>query len=223
MIRHLLTRHGEPALLLIFALLVLPLRCARGAQPVERLDVSNSVNLAAEDYACPDCGCDLAGTGSRHGTRCARCCCGRDVCCPTAEEVTEERSCWKVSCEKVCVPAIRFPWQPGGSKLTLFSWLRPQHGKCHCSSGVERTEHGAACPASSGAGCLPKCGPVRCVSVLESENYEVKACRCKWEIRTIPGCCQGQCCAEGTQGEAASTSDDQPVDESDLPAPVPQP
>jgi hypothetical protein len=187
--------------------------------PAELLDVPDSVLYAAESQTSPDCGCELNVTQCRHGSRCARCCCGRDVCCPTVEEVTEERSCWKVSCEKVCVPAVRLPWEPGGSKLTLFSWLRPHHAKCHCGQHAEYNGDCDACAQMRAASCMPKCGPVRCVAVLESESYEVKVCRCKWDIRTLPGCCNSECCAQG--GEEAASTETQPIEEGDLPAPQP--
>ncbi|WP_146453141.1 hypothetical protein [Bythopirellula polymerisocia] len=32
------------------------------------------------------------------------------VCCPKNVIGTEEKSCWKVACEYVCVPGFRFPW-----------------------------------------------------------------------------------------------------------------
>jgi hypothetical protein len=120
-----------------------------------------------ERAACPQC----------HSQAC---CCSREVCVPTIEKVTEERSCWNVTCEKVCIPAVRMPWEAGGSRLTLFSWLRsPCCGTacltCGCANG------GCTC-------CLPACGQVRCVNVLGSEDYEVTKCQCKWEIRRLPPC-----------------------------------
>jgi hypothetical protein len=126
------------------------------------------------------------------------------------EEVTEEKSCWKVKCEKVCIPAVRLPWEAGGSKLTLFSWLNKHRAKCRCGSPATCGEECNQCARAATAGCCaPKCGPVRCVSVLESESYEVKTCRCKWEIRHLPGCCDQSCgkCGEAAPSEAEANAD----------------
>ncbi len=203
-------RNRRTAVALLFAMTVI---AAAGdsygaTPPVELMEVSEAVDSpAVGECACPDCGCALNGNACGHGGRCARCCRGRDVCCATVEEATEEKSCWKVKCEKVCVPAVRLPWEPGGSKLTLFSWLR-HPAKCHCGSQATCGEECDGCAGASTAGCCaPKCGPVRCVSVLESESYEVKTCRCKWEIRHLPGCCDATCCACGKapQSEADSS------------------
>jgi hypothetical protein len=175
--------------------------------PVELMEVSEAFGSpAAGEFACPDCGCNLHGNACGHGARCARCCRGRDVCCATVEEATEEKSCWNVKCEKVCIPAVRLPWEPGGSKLTLFSWLN-KRAKCQCGSPATCGEQCDQCAGASEGWCAPKCGPVRSIRVLESESYEVKTCRCKWEIRHLPGCCEAQCgaCGETLQPEAESS------------------
>jgi hypothetical protein len=113
--------------------------------------------------------------GSCRVCNCQQCCCPREVCVPTIEKVTEKESCWTVTGEKVCIPAVRLPWQSGGSPLTLFSWLRhPCCTTCKCAN----------CEAC----CPPVCGQVRCVNVLDSKEYEVTKCECKWEIRRLPPC-----------------------------------
>jgi hypothetical protein len=122
----------------------------------------------------------------------------RDVCCPRMEEVTEQKSCWTVKCEKVCVPALHFPWEPGGSKLTLFSWWRghAKPGSCsRCQCSVDHHERCSCSPA--------KCGRVRCVSVLEQEDYEVTTSRCQWEIRRLPPCGASGC---GTSADSCASS-----------------
>ncbi|HEY3392144.1 MAG TPA: hypothetical protein VGK58_05530 [Lacipirellulaceae bacterium] len=179
--------------------------------PIEMMEVAEAGDSPdSGEFTCSGCGCALDGDACGHGARCAGCCHGQDVCCPTTEEVTEEKSCWKVSCEKVCVPAIRLPWEPGGSKLTLFSWLNRHRAKCQCGSLATCGEECDECAGAATAGCCaPKCGPVRCVSVLESESYEVKTCRCKWEIRQLSGCCEVKCgCSESPQFELESSADD---------------
>ena len=215
-----LFRRAIIAFLLATLCMAVQVQYAACEPPVELMDVQDSAEYATDSETCPDCGCELTGSPCCQGSRCARCCCAREVCCPTVEEVTEERSCWKVTCEKVCVPAIRLPWEPGGSKLTLFSWLRPHKCNCHCSQHGEYVEGCDACARLRAVECAPKCGPVRCVSVLESETYEVKVCRCKWDIRTLPGCCNTACCV---QGDEEAASDVQPADDAELPAPTRQP
>lgn len=48
--------------------------------------------------------------GCRH-CRTIPCTCCEPVCCPKRVEDKEEKSCWKVACEYVCVPGFRFPWE----------------------------------------------------------------------------------------------------------------
>ncbi|HJQ78537.1 MAG TPA: hypothetical protein VJ828_01210 [Lacipirellulaceae bacterium] len=195
------------ALALLFGMTIIAANLYAANPPIELIEVSEAADpLAVGGCACPDCGGDLGDNPCGHGLPCARCCQGRDVCCPTVEEATEEKSCWKVKCEKVCIPAVRLPWEPGGSKLTLFSWLR-HSAKGHCGSACTCAEDCDGCVSSATAGCCaPNCGPVRCVSVLESESYEVKTCRCKWEIRHVPGCCEAKCggCGETPQTESSA-------------------
>jgi hypothetical protein len=114
-------------------------------------------------------------------------CLGREVCYSRVEENTEKESCWVVKCEKVCVPAVCFPWEPGGAKLTLFSWFRRQTGIARC--GDTCGEHDSKCyDRGSCERCSTKCGYVRCVRVLDSEENEVATTKCEWEIRRLPSC-----------------------------------
>lgn len=146
-------------------------------------------------------------------TVCAACCsCGStcdcngccEACCATMEEVIEEGSCWKVRCEKICVPAIRLPWEPGGSGLTLFNCLRNYLKGNDCSTACAECGATADCCDQCCARdvcreCAPrKCGCVRCVRVLEKEKYEVTKCQCKWEIQCLPTCgdCGTDACCE---------------------------
>lgn len=141
--------------------------------------------------------------------------CGCEVCWPTVEEVTEEKSCWKVECDKVCVPAVRFPWEPGSSGLTLFSWMRP-HGK---GCGQES----AACSTSVAGGCdgcfQPKCGYVRGIHVLTDDSFEVTSCRCTWEIRRLPPC---SCANSDSVAAACGTicQPEMPADDATDPLPL---
>ncbi|MCA9187674.1 MAG: hypothetical protein R3E01_20950 [Pirellulaceae bacterium] len=59
-----------------------------------------------------------------HGARCGcgncvPCTCTCDVCREVREKEEVKKSCWKVECEKICIPGIKFPWQ---------SCCEPRHG-----------------------------------------------------------------------------------------------
>jgi hypothetical protein len=144
-------------------------------------------------------GCDLACGEDLGGASCGDACCAsgcREVCCHTRIEEKEEKSCWNVSCEKVCVPAIRCPWEPGGSGLTIFNFL-------HRKKPTDCGDCCDTCGCCQGYCDCGKCGAVRCIRVLEKEKYEVTTCKCKWEIRQVPICCGSDGCADpvGSCGE----------------------
>jgi hypothetical protein len=106
-----------------------------------------------------------------------------EYCCPTMEEVTEEKSCWNVECETVCIPAFRFPWEPGGSKLTLFSWLDKRDDCCRCAGCTTSAARVGREDSTCNCQCTrPPCGAVRYARVLEKETFEVTTSKCKWEI-----------------------------------------
>lgn len=150
------------------------------------LYVTSTIGVAA-DPAPPLPWEDTAPAGyTASGDQTARPCCGRDVCCAKVEKVTEEKSCWTVKCEKICVPSITLPWEKGGSGLTIFSCLKKK--KC-CKSGSGCGES-VDCCSGCFEGCCPrpKCGRVKCVAVLDSKDYEVTRCECKWEIWRLPSC-----------------------------------
>jgi hypothetical protein len=137
---------------------------------------------AVEQSATVDCSTKSCHCG--HGDLCRCCCTCRDVCLPRRVESVEEKTCWNVKCKKACIPAVRFPWEAGGSGLTLFNWLEARPGRCACGTVVE---DGANCRCNC-AHPLARCGNVRCVRTLESEKYEATVYRCEWEIRRLPSC-----------------------------------
>ncbi len=160
------------------------------------LSLGASITLAQHEPSSPGDGadfpygsseaecCDLTDCGDAYRAAC-RSCRGRDVCCSSVEEVTEKESCWKVKCEKICVPKVVCPWAEGGSGLTLFRCLQKKPGRGCCDS------------CGNDCGCLkPRCGEVRCVQTLDSEDYEVTRCKYQWEIRRLPPC-GGKSCGCG--------------------------
>lgn len=148
------------------------------------------------DPSCcaPECGdtgcCDCCGESG--------CCCGRDVCVATVEKEKVEKHCWKVECEKICVPKVVCPWGEGGSGLTLFSWMKKKscNSKCGdacCSDAC--CDCGKGC-CNGGCDCCcvkPRCGKVKCVRDIKKEKYECEECVCKWEVRRLPCCDCGGC------------------------------
>lgn len=124
--------------------------------------------------------------------RSGECCgCCREVCFPKTEEVKEEKSCRKVDCEKICVPAIRLPWEPGGSPLTLFNCLRDfgrtTHAHCRCAGcgmDADCCESCSSCDQCCHSACV-RCGTVKCVNKLGEETYEETKCATTWEIKCI--------------------------------------
>ena len=141
-------------------------------------------------------------------------------CVGSAELVDVEKNCWNVECEDICVPAVRFPWECGGNKLTLFSLFKKKYrkgcGYAACTdAGCDGGCSSAGCCDGSGcsAGCKvcvpPKCGFVRNVAVLRKEKYTSQECEYSLEIQDNGGCrgsygCDGPGCA--ACAKAAKTS-----------------
>lgn len=150
-----------------------------------------AMSLAA-NTAHAACGCgDTADDG-----------CYPKTCVYTPEKGTEERHGWCVECKEVCIPEVRCPWEPGGSKLTCFSWL-----KCFKKAPADCCDTCCdPCSCSDSGGCgtdacccaKPHCGRVLCVRDLKKEKYEVEVCKWKAEIRRLPPCCCERC--QGTAG-----------------------
>lgn len=151
----------------------------------------------------------LAGPGCCDETNCPTCCESCAVCVGGPERVTEEKHCWCVECEEICVPRVRCPWEPGGSPLTCFKWLHRACGAGGCCDTCGDTCCDTCCDEGccGGCGCQPcgcqPCGKVKCVRDLSKKTYEVEACEWKYEIRRLPPCCCSSCGASSC-GCAAS-------------------
>jgi hypothetical protein len=97
---------------------------------------------------------------------------GCGVCCPECKVEPNKKSCFCVDCEKICVPAIKFPWEnccvrkPGYVKVVrriskkdyeccqkvVWEWPKPEKVPC-CVSG-----HGQGCGHGGGhCGCSTCC------------------------------------------------------------------
>lgn len=155
------------------------------------------IGVASGENGCcdaPDC-CGATCCGDS-------CCgdsCGCSVCTCKPEMTTEEKHCWCVECEEICVPRVRCPWEPGGSPLTCFNWLRKKCetgcGDCCDSCGDCCDSVGAGCCCDSSC-CTKPCGKVKCVRDLKKKTYEVDVCEWKYEIRRLPPCCCCDCGAD---------------------------
>jgi hypothetical protein len=187
-----------PVLVLAMALIALP-----------------QLRSVAADIVTPECGtCDLTrecSEGCCPNQSCCSCC--REICCPTVETAKEKKPCWNVNCEKKCVPAIRLPWEPGGSPLTLFNCLR-NFGQSDCGATCGACGGDmACCDGCCSAGERCRCGPVRCgtvraVHVLEEDSYEVERCETKWEIKQVATCrcqCGATHCQDAIDDDASES------------------
>ena len=197
--------------------------------------------LQAQCDSC-DSGCAACATTCCSAPQCqaAGRCCGGPRCVGKAEWVDVEEHCWKIECEDICVPAVRFPWEHGGNKLTLFSLFRCKKscGKSGCTDvscdgGCSAAPTcGCAGPCQGCADCVPpKCGFIVKVRDLKKETYETKACEYSIELvdPNANGCCvQPGCTTPGCAKnkplapQATQHAKQKPVRQHQVP-PLPQP
>ena len=127
--------------------------------------------------------------------------------------VDVEKHCWEVECEEVCIPAVRFPWEPGGNKLTLCTLFKFKcdRGCNNPGCNVSKCDGGCTAPACSrptcgcaGAGCAtccpPKCGFVVAVRDLKKKNYTAKACEYSISMEDPRATCCDACSSPGCPG-----------------------
>lgn len=90
-----------------------------------------------------------AGHGRRHD-RCPDC--GHAVCVPSIEKVKEKKHCWRIECEQICIPHIRWPWQsccepPKCGRVRNVKVLKEVEYECEacgCKWDVQRVD---CCPS----------------------------------------------------------------------------
>lgn len=148
-----------------------------------------AIGFAEEEEAAIACSCQITDKGCG----CAPCC--RLIARPTTEEVKEGKSCRKVNCEKVPIPAITLPWEQGGSPLTLFNCLKHIHHGSHTPS--HSPDCAECCETCGCEGIECACGPTRCgtarvVHVLDKEKYDVTKCETTWKVECVAPCCCGK-------------------------------
>lgn len=104
------------------------------------------------------------------------------VCCPVcdhvckldAEQVEEEKTCFKVETKVIVIPRVVFPWQ------------RSRKLACtQCDS----------CDAKGCSDCVHNGARVRKVHVLKTEKYNCPACKYTWTAEKKDSCggCSGSC------------------------------
>jgi len=133
-------------------------------------------DAVTHDAAVTAAGCCDGNCGTRAAS-------AQPVCC--AKKVTEKvkRHRWHVKPELVCIPGFRF-------ECNWFEKHRGKDGKC-CD---RCTDSSGSCGCSESA--APTCGRVRCIKVLEKENYTCDECGYEWEVKCVRsgGRCQRSKC-----------------------------
>jgi hypothetical protein len=132
----------------------------------------------------------LEAAGRCHGllkAKCPRCksCCNLKVDC-----VNEEKECFEIECEQICVPRVVFPWQK----------RRAQRNGSACGSCTSSCDACAKSRDSSGNGCgacscVNNGARVKTVKKLKKKSYKCPTCEYEWELACGAGCGEG-CCAD---------------------------
>ena len=102
-----------------------------------------------------------AGHGCRGTVCCPQC---QTVCQLNVDEGTEEKSCWQVECEEICVPRVVFPWQKSccdptvnnGACVKVVKKLKKHKYECPTCEYSWTPKKVARC-GCGGAGCA-SCG-----------------------------------------------------------------
>jgi len=92
----------------------------------------------------------------------------------------EKHTGWEVEAKKICIPPVRFPWQP-----------MPKASGCADPSCCD-----AGCGKSCGKSCGHSCGHVRTVCVLKKKSYECPKCKYTWSPasdKCASGCADVTC------------------------------
>ena len=117
------------------------------------------------------------------GHGCAVCPNCHNGCTFKAECGKEEKSCWEVECEEICIPCVVFPWQ---------KWRARRHGQGACDSCTGGCD---SCADSCGVCSSVNNGVrVKTVKKLKKKSYECPKCKYTW---TPSRCGNGDCCDAG--------------------------
>ncbi len=113
--------------------------------------------------------------------RCLHCPHCNEKCELKVTKEKEKKTAWDVECKRICIPPVRFPWQP-----------MPK--ACGCADGG--CADVGCCDSGCGKSCAHnKCGHVKTVRVLKKESYECPKCKYTWSPAD-KGCCAGGGCTD---------------------------
>ncbi len=152
-------------------------------------------------------GPNVCGGETGHG-HCRTTCPNCHACCTLkVESGKEEKSCWEIECEEICIPCVVFPWQKwkadrnGGHASGCPAGCDGGHGTCACGS----------C-AKGKCSCVNNGARVKVVKKLKKKTYECPKCKYEWSPScccngngcTDPGCCgvAGCCDSAGCDDSA---------------------
>lgn len=164
--------------------------------------VSLSGTVSGQSCGCADPGCTSG---------CCKSNCGCDgeggVCCVgKAELVSVDKHCWKIECEDICVPSVRFPWERGGSPLRFLSSLKKEFGGCSSTCC-----DGNGCASGCQVCCPPDCDFSVTVKNPKKHTFECKECEYSLEPADGgKGCSNGACAASPTAAYEIAPQPDVP-------------
>ena len=162
--------------------------------PAAMEQVQKIIPAGCTDDCLDDSRCS---NGCCNGDCCGRCC-GTAVCCP--KRVTQEvkKHCWKVKSEMICIPSFRFQCN--------WNLMKSSKSSCDTCCGDSCIDNECGCD------CLPNCGRVRCINVLEKHEYTCQECGYEWEVKCVcsgKGCNSNGCCdCPSCGGDGCCTSTD---------------
>jgi hypothetical protein len=122
-------------------------------------------------------------------TVCPKC---RTSCQLEVVSEKEEKSCWQVECDQVCVPRVVFPWQTGKT-----------HSQCRAGCYDSRSNSGGPCT------CFNNGAWVRTIKKLKKHSYECPACKYEWTTKTVT--CGGIVSGSERTALVAKVDSDSPV------------
>ena len=101
--------------------------------------------------------------------------CSNSCCVLKAECGEEEKSCFNVECEEICIPRVVFPWQ---------KWMAKHRGASSCDSCG-----GKGCSTCS---TVNNGAWVKTVRRLKKDSYTCPKCKYEWSLS------EGDCCGSGS-------------------------
>ncbi|MCC9599862.1 hypothetical protein LOC67_04745 [Stieleria sp. JC731] len=129
--------------------------------------------LAASLICMPTSNSNAGDVFSQTGLKCSCPVCDH-TCQLKAEQVEEEKTCFKVESKVICIPRVVFPWQ------------KSKQAAC------------ASCDSCDGLGCtncVHNGARLRKICVLKKEKYTCPACKYSWTPVEKDSCCDSTCAA----------------------------